>query len=140
MKNFHAINRLEKVADGAASAGTAINTSSIDATGYDAVAFFLRLATFHASNSVKLQSSADDSTWKDLDGVSGNTTANGKVLVIDCHRPTGGPYYRAVVTRSGANTLTGDAYGVAYNGHDVPVTQGSGTEAVFFNAPEEVSS
>lgn len=126
MRQFHTQWSPEKLNAAATSAGTDITSSAIrmtDDNSYicDRVVFFGTLTTFNAGNSVKVQSSPDDSTWTDVTGASTNTTADGNAYLIEMDN-VGHEYYRVVITRSGANTATGEIWAVKGGARDRPVS------------------
>lgn len=104
-----------------ATAGTAVNTDSVDMQGYDGVVFIGALATANAGNSVNLAQSADDVTFADLEGTAQVPASNGDLVAVDVYRPTD-RYVRAEIDRSGANTVTETFFAIQYRGRKAPVT------------------
>lgn len=104
-----------------ASAGTAVNSDSVDMTGYDGVVFVGALATVNAANSINLAQSSDDVTFVDLAGTAQVPGTDADLVAIDLFRPTD-RYVRAEVDRGGANTVTETMYAIQYKGRKAPVT------------------
>lgn len=104
-----------------ASAGTAVNTDSVDMTGYDGVVFVGALATANAGNSVNVAQSSDNSTFADLEGTAQVPGTNGDLVAIDVFRPTD-RYVRAEIVRAGADTVTETFFAIQYRGRKAPVT------------------
>lgn len=114
--------KIDKVADGASSAGTAVTSSAIDMQGYDAVCLFAQIATANAGNYLKAQQSSDDGGSDDYTDLAGSKVVadNGAdVVVLDIRRPTK-RYVKGIIIRGGANTVTGDMYAVRYNSRKFP--------------------
>lgn len=114
--------KIDKVADGASSAGTAVTSSAIDMLGYDAVCLFAQIATANAGNYLKAQQSSDDGSADDYTDLAGSKVVadNGAdVVVLDIRRPTK-RYLKGIIIRGGANTVTGDMYAVRYNSRKFP--------------------
>jgi hypothetical protein len=110
---------VEKVADGATSAGTDVNGTTVDLQGFDGVMFFARIATANAGNFIKVQEGATTSPTADLAGSKAIAAVNGDVVLVDIYRPLK-RYARAVIVRAGTNTVTGDLYAVKYVGRVSP--------------------
>lgn len=123
---------------GQASAGTAVESDVIDTANFEGVAFFGSIATQNATNTIKVQQ-GDESNLSDATDLAGTATAagtNGNSPLIDVFRPTK-RYVRAVVTRSGINTATGDIYAVLYGARKVPVAHGATIVPTFAVSPAE---
>lgn len=129
---------LAKVAQ--TSAGTAVESDVIDTANFEGVAFFGSVATHNAANTIKVQQgdASDGSDMTDLAGTATVAGTNGNSPMIDVYRPTK-RYVRAVVTRSGANTATGDIYAVLYGARKTPVSHGSTIADAYAVSPEETS-
>jgi len=108
----------------AGSAGTALNSASVDMEGYDGVVFFGSIATVNAANFANVAQSADDSTFADLAGTKVVPASNGDSFMIDIYRP-GKRYVRCEIDRGGAATATGDIYAIQYQARKAPVTHGA---------------
>ena len=124
----------------AVSAGTAINTTSVDMLGWDGVMFFGTMATINASNFVNLAQSADDSTFADLKGTKVTPTVNGNTFCVDLKiSGNADRYVRLEVDRGGANTVVGDIFAIQYSGNNValPATWATTINKEFHAAPIE---
>lgn len=129
--------RLTKVAEDGTSAGTAVNTSSVDMQDWSGCVFFGTIDTAHASNSANLARSTDDSTFNDLAGTKVASGDNDDVFLIDCLYP-GERYVRCELDRSGANTAHGEIYCLQYGpARKVPATHGSDVNAEYHASPGE---
>jgi len=98
-----------------ASAGTAINSASVDMQGWEGVLFVAAFATANAGNSANLAQSSDDATFNDLEGTKQTPAGNGDLIAIDLYQPTK-RYVRLEVDRSGANTVIETVYAIRYRG------------------------
>lgn len=107
---------------GAASAGTAVNSSAVDTAGFNGVRFIIVVGTSHASNSAKIQGGATSSPTTDLEGTSKAWDGTDKTLVIDVYKPRD-RYVRAVITRSGADTTIQSIIAELYEPRTAPVAQ-----------------
>ena len=101
------------VADGAASAGTAVNGTTIDTSDCEGVIFMGRIATANAGNFIKVQEGDTTSPTTDLAGSAAIATVDGQLIQITVHKPLK-RYLRTVTIRAGANTATGDVIAVKY--------------------------
>lgn len=110
---------ITKVADGAISAGTAVNGTAIDLAGYDGVAFFCSIATANAGNYLSAQEGDTSSPTADLAGSKVVAASNGQVVLLDICNPLK-RYVRPVLIRAGANTVSGDIYAIKYKGKKLP--------------------
>ena len=108
----------------ASSAGSAINSSSVDMAGFDGVIFFGEMVTANASNFVNIATSLNDSSWADLLGTKVTPGDNGDGGAVTIHKPLE-RYLRMEVDRGGANTAFGTIYALQYGARKVPVTHGS---------------
>lgn len=118
------------------SAGTAINSDSVDMQGYDGVVFFGAILTANAANFANLAQSSDDSSFADLAGTKIVPAANGDSFLIDCYRP-GKRYVRCEIDRGGANTATGEIYALRYCSAKAPTSHGSTINAELHVSPAE---
>lgn len=123
MQNLFKNAKLTKVAVGAVSAGTEVDGSTVDMSGYESVVFFTTIATANAGNFMKAQQGLlnDSSDANDLAGSKVIAAANNQVVWIDLVKPQK-RYVRAAIIRAGANTATGDVYALQYNGRNKPET------------------
>jgi len=132
--------KLAHVNAAAVSAGTAINTSSVDMLGWDGVMFFGTMATVNAANFVNLAQSADDSTFADLAGTKVVPTVNGNVFCVDLVRSgSGDRYVRLEMDRGGTNTAVGDIFAIQYRGGNakLPATWATTINKEFHASPAE---
>lgn len=125
---------LVKAAQG--SAGTAINSDSVDMQGFDGVMFFGTIATANAGNFANAAQSQDDSSFADLLGTKVVPGTSGNSFLVDIFRPEE-RYLRLEVDRSGANTATGDIYALQYCAHKKPTTHGATIDAETHISPIE---
>ena len=80
--------KVTKVLALSASAGTALNTASVDMQGFDGVFFVGRMATSDAANFANLAQSADDSSFADLAGTKVVPGDDADSFMIDLYKPT----------------------------------------------------
>lgn len=118
------------------SAGTAVNSDSVDMEGFDGVMFFGSITTANAANFANAAQSSDDSTFADLEGTKVVPGDNGDSFLIDIYKPTD-RYVRCEIDRGGTNTITGDIYALQYCGRKVPVSHGSTIDAETHISPAE---
>lgn len=126
----------------AVAAGTsAVNSSSIDMSGFDAVLFKVAWGTITSTavTSIKIQGSSDDSTFVDLEGTSQSVadTDDNLVTLAEVLRPTY-RYLRVVVTRGTANAVIDSIDAIAHSPRFTPVTQGAtvqGTPEIAVSPP-----
>lgn len=118
------------------SAGTAINSDSVDMQGFEGVMFFGSFGTANASNFANAAQSEDDSSFADLKDTKVVPGDNNDSFLIDVYRPTE-RYVRCEIDRGGANTATGDIYAVLYGAHKAPVTHGTTIDAETHVSPAE---
>ena len=124
MSNFSKRNKVTLVNAEAASAGTAVNSSSVDMQGFDGVVFIGTMVTANASNFANLATSTDDSSFSDLLGTKVTPGDNGDQFMIDLFNPLE-RYIRLEVDRGGANTVVGEIFAIQYGQHKSPQTHGS---------------
>lgn len=117
--NLLDLTEIVKVADGATSAGTAVNGSTIDTSDCEGVIFFARIATANAGNFLKAQEGDTSSPTADIAGSAVAAATNGQIVALDVHKPLK-RYIRAVIVRAGADTVTGDVYAVKYGSRKLP--------------------
>lgn len=118
------------------SAGTAINSDSVDMANWDGVLFVGTIATANAANFANVAQSSDDSSFDDLAGTKVVPGDNGDSFLIDVFRPSD-RYVRCEIDRGGANTATGDIYAVQYGPRKLPVTHGTTVDAETHVSPAE---
>ncbi|MBN50038.1 MAG: hypothetical protein CMN85_10890 [Spongiibacteraceae bacterium] len=134
--NLSKNTKLVLVSLAAASAGTAINSASVDMQGFDGVVFFGSFGKANASNFANAAQSDDDTTFTDLAGTKVAPGDDDDSFLIDIYRP-GKRYVRCEIDRGGANTATGDIYALLYGARNMPVTHGSTIDAETHVSPAE---
>ena len=130
---------LIKVKALSASAGTAINSDSVDMQGWEGVMFFGRIATVDAVNFANAAQSSDDGSadaFADLAGTKVTPGDDADSFLIDVYRPLE-RYVRCEVDRGGANTIVGDIYAIQYGPKVKPTTHGSTIDAETHISPAE---
>lgn len=128
-------SKLVLVKGNQSSAGTAINTDSVDMDGFEGVMFFGVIETV-SGNSANASQSSDDSTFNDLENTAVAPGDDGDSFLIDIFRPTD-RYVRCEVDRSGTNTAVGDIYAVLYGARSAPVTHGATIDNEIHVSPAE---
>lgn len=128
--------KLTKVLALSASAGTALNTASVDMQGFEGVMFFGRMATNNAANFANLAQSIDDTTFNDLLGTKVVPGDDADSFCIDVYRPLE-RYVRLEVDRGGANTIVGDIYAIQYGARKAPTSQGATIDSEMHISPIE---
>jgi len=128
--------KITKVKALSASAGTAINSDSVDMAGFDGVVFIGRIATADADNFANVAQSADDTTFVDLAGTKVAPGDDADSFCIDVYKPTD-RYLRCEVDRGGADTIVGDIYAIQYGAHKKPTTHGTTIDAETHISPAE---
>ncbi|MFO8012120.1 MAG: hypothetical protein R6X20_02325 [Phycisphaerae bacterium] len=105
------------------SAGTDVESDSVDMEGFEGVVFLAKIATANAANFLKAQQSSDDGSsdaFADLEGTKVVPGDDGDQAKLDIYRPRE-RYVRAVIDRGGASTATGDIYAVQYGARKAPI-------------------
>lgn len=118
------------------SAGTAINSDSVDMQGFDGVIFLGVMETANAANFANAAQSADDVSFADLAGTKVVPGDNGDSFLIDVYKPTD-RYVRCEVDRGGAATAVGAIFAIQYQGRKAPVTHGTTIDAETHISPDE---
>lgn len=111
------------------AAGTSdINGATLDMVNARGVQITVVMGAITATavTSIKVQESADGSTWADLAGTAQTIadTDDEKVFYIDLYRPLK-RYARVVVDRGTANAVVAAALYQVYENEKLPVTQGT---------------
>lgn len=124
------------------SAGTSdVNTGSVDCAGAEEVTFLVTLGAMAASSAVdvKLQESADNSTFADIAGTAqtqASPTDDDKMIGVTVVRPLK-RYLRAVITRGdGGNSTIEAVHALVRKYRETPFTQAV-TAGQFIAAPEK---
>lgn len=123
----------------ATAAGTSdINGASFDTNQaggpYNCFLAIAAVGTLTATQvtSLKIQGSADNSTWSDLSGVVQGPVADtdgNKLIIVDVFRPKF-RYLRAVLDRGTANAVLDAIIYIGYNAGGVPILTQDSTVAV----------
>lgn len=122
---------------GQTTAGTAINSTAVDMTGFEGVIFVGSFATAHASNNaLAAQSITSGGTYADLAGTTVTPGDNGDSFLIDVYRPRE-QFVRCEIDRGGANTVTGDIYAIQYTAANRPTTHGTTIDSILAVSPAE---
>ncbi len=106
------------------SAGTALDSASVDMAGFESVCFFGEMITANASNFCNLATSSNDSSFNDLLGTKVTPGSSGDAALITIVKPLE-RYIRMEVDRGGTNTAFGTIWAVQWGARKVPVTHGS---------------
>lgn len=127
----HAV--VTRVSNAAAAGATAINCTSVDMAGFDAVTFVASFGALTATQvtGLKLQHSDDNSTFTDVTSGATAALADGdgnKQLAATYKRPTK-RYVRAVITRATANAVVDGVTAIQYRPRTLPTTQSSSVSA-----------
>lgn len=113
--------KLRKVAAGAVSAGTAVNSTAVDMQGFDGVLFFTTIATANSGNYINAAQGAasNGSDATDLEDTKVVAASSASGVWIDVYKPTD-RYVRCEICRGGTNTATGDIWAIQYGGRLYP--------------------
>ncbi len=105
------------------SAGTEVDSTILDMSGYDGVLFVTTIGTANAGNYMKGQQDAvvGFGTVADLEGSKVVATGNGEVVFLDVYRPRE-RFVRCAIIRAGANTTVGEIYAIRYQSSKGPVS------------------
>jgi hypothetical protein len=117
-------DNIKVTVDNATAAGTsAIDSTSIDMTGFDGVLFIVKLGTAAANNTAKAQEDTVTGfgTVQDLAGSLTAAGVTNKVLMIDIERPTK-QWVRVEVAR-GTSTTIDSILAIQYKARSLPITQ-----------------
>lgn len=124
--------KLTRVSDAVAAGQTAINASSVDMKGFEAVTFVVAWGAITAGGvqSVKLQQSDDDTNWADLEGSAVDIADDddNKLAYLELHNPRE-RYVRAVVSRATQNSAIDGIIALQSGPKLAPVTHDSTTVA-----------
>lgn len=114
--------KLTKVADPSTSSTASVNTTILDMAGYEGIVFLTSLGTANATNVIKVQQDAANSTasMADLTGTSVTSGTSDEDVWVDVYRPEK-RYVRAQIVRAGAASTLGDVWAVQYNPRTLPV-------------------
>lgn len=118
------------------SAGTAVNSDSVDMQGWEGVFFLCAIHTANAGNSMNLAQSSDNTNFDDLEGTKNVPGDAGDSAMSDCYKPTD-RYVRAEFVRAGANTALGECYAVQYRPRTAPTSHGATIDSETHVSPAE---
>jgi hypothetical protein len=140
--NLSKAAKVTRVSNAVAAGTTAINSSSVDMKGFEAVEFTVAFGAITAAavTSVKLQGSRDNVDWTsaDLEGTSQTVAddADNKIFRIDVAKPRY-RYLRCVVSRATQNAAVDSIVAMQYQADKEPITQDTTVGgAEFHHAPE----
>ncbi len=129
--------KVTKVLASAASAGTALNSTAVDMSGWEGVMFFGSIATVNAANFANAaQGLTSGGSFADLIGTKVSPGDDLDSFLIDVYRPLE-RFVRLEIDRGGANTITGDVYAVQYGPRVLPTSHGSTIDAETHISPIE---
>lgn len=118
MNNLSQNSKLTVVANASAAGTTAVDSSSVDMTGYDSVMFVCQFGTIvsGAVTSVNLAQSADDSSFADLlaSSVTVADDDDDQAVWLDLHKP-GDRYVRLEVAKATQNSTVEAILAIQYN-------------------------
>ena len=118
------------------SAGTAVDSDSVDMQGYEGVIFLGTMTTANASNFANAATSSDDSSFNDLLDTKITPGTNGDSWLLDIYRPLE-RYLRCEVDRGGTNTATGEIFAMQYGGIKHPQSPTATIDAELHVTPAE---
>ena len=130
MNNLIKNCKITRVANASAAGTSAINSSSVDMTGFDGVLFIVAFGAIvsGAVTSINAAQSADDSSFADLEGssVSVADTDDNKGVPLDIFKP-GDRYVRCEVAKATQNSTVDGIFAIQYQAKDRPTTQDTTT-------------
>lgn len=95
--------KLTKVTDHTTAGTSAINSGSVDMTGYKGVIFFTSFGTAAVDNTIEAASSTDDSTFADIAGTNVVPGASDEDVWVDVWGPPN-RYVRCEIARGTSST------------------------------------
>lgn len=138
--NLMRITKLDMVKNLSTTAGSAVDSDEVDMQGFEGVVFFVKMATYNASNFINAaQSSVSSGTFVDLKDTKVNTTTTDEVACVDVYRPKD-RYVRLEVDRSGGDTVLGEIYALQYGAKKMTVSQASEVTLEVHISPAEGSA
>lgn len=130
--------KFTRVSNAVAAGTSTVNSSSVDMAGYDAVAFVVEFGTITSTavTSVKIQGSADDSTFVDLADTSITVADDddNQIFVPEVIR-VAYRYIRCAVVRGTANAVIDGITAIQHQNRFPPVTQPATTTVELNVAP-----
>lgn len=131
--------KITMVKDQQTSAGTAIDSDSVDMEGFEGVIFIMQMVTKNAANFINAAQSSDDGgadAFTDLVGTKVVPGDDDDTAMLDIYRPRE-RYVRCEVDRGGANTATGPIYAIQYGARKKPTSQGATVDLETHISPAE---
>lgn len=119
--------KITKVADATAAGTTAINSASVDMSGYDGCMFLTTVGAIVAGGvqSIKAQQDIVSGMGAAADLAGTNITVadddDNQVFWLDVKRPRE-RYLRLVVSRATQNSTWGEIYAIRYRGRSFPIS------------------
>lgn len=111
--------KITKVADHSTAATSAINSSSVDMSGYEGVLFVTSFGTAAANNTINAAQCDDDSTFLDLEGTSVTSGTSDEDVWVDVLNPVD-RYVRCEVARGTSSTCE-SIWAIQYGARKQPV-------------------
>lgn len=109
--------KITKVQATAASAGTAVNSSSVNMAGFEGVIFCASIGTANTGNFITAQQSSDDGSSDSFTDIAGTKVASDGTstdLLVEVYQPRE-QYVRCHVDRSGTNTTVEAIWAIQFN-------------------------
>lgn len=123
--NLSKYAKATRVANAAAAGQTAVNSSSVDMTGFASVEFIVSMGaiTTGAVTSAKLQGSNDNAAWADLEdtGQTIAADADNKAFILDVSHPRH-KFLRCVVSRATQDSVVDGILALQYGSDAEPVS------------------
>lgn len=119
--------KITKVKATVSSAGTTVDSDSVDMTGFEGVAFLASIGTANSGNFITAQQSSDDGSSDAFTNLTGTKVASDGTstdLLVEVYQPRE-QYVRAHVDRSGANTTVEAIWAVQFNPRKAPIDNAS---------------
>ncbi len=96
--------KITKVKDHSTAAQSAVNSDSVDMSGYEGVLFVTSFGTPNANNTINAAQDENDSSFADLEGTEVTSGTSDEDVWIDIYRPTD-RFVRCEATRGTSSTL-----------------------------------
>lgn len=133
--------KVTKVKATQSSAGTTVDSDSVDMQGYEGVAFLVSLGTANSGNFITAQQSSDDASsdaFTNLKGSKVSSDGTSTDLLLEVYQPRE-RYVRCHVDRSGANSTVEAMWAIQFNPRKAPIDNASpaDTEAETHLSPAE---
>ena len=133
--------RVTKVKATQSSAGTTVDSDSVDMQGYEGVLFLTSIGTANSGNFITVQQSSDDGSsdaFTNLENTKVSSDGTSTDLLAEVYQPQE-RYVRCHVDRSGANTTVEAIWAIQFNTRKAPIDNASpaDTEAETHLSPAE---